>query len=75
MKTRTEHKITLSISELESLLNKMVEHRQNDKDLGQTVTIDLDFDTDWKTLRISDKADNAYQHSSYGECDGHRFTE
>ena len=40
-----------------------------------TVTIDLDYDTDWQTLRISDKVGNAYQHNSYAECNGHRFTE
>lgn len=75
MKIRTNHQITLSESELESLLSKMKEHRQNNNALGYTVTIDLDYDTDWQTLRISDKVGNAYQHNSYAECNGHRFTE
>lgn len=63
------------MSELESLLNKMVEHRRNNKDLSQTVTVSLDLDTDYDTLRISDKVGNAYQHNSYAECSGHLFTE
>lgn len=63
------------MSELESLLNKMIEHRQNNKDLAQTATIDLDYDTDWETLRLSDKVGNARQHSNYAECDGLSFTE
>lgn len=75
MRTRTSHQITLSISELESLLSKMTEHKENNGTLGNTVTIDLDYDTDWQTLRFSDKVGNAYQHNSYAECNGHRFTE
>lgn len=75
MRTRTSHQITLSISELESLLSKMKEHKEKNDSLGNTVTIDLDFDSDWQTLRISDKVGNAYQHNSYAEYNGHRFTE
>lgn len=75
MRTRTNHKITLSIQELESLLSKMKEHKEHNRDLSNTATIDLDYDSDWNTLRISDSVGNAYQHSSYAECVGHKFTE
>lgn len=75
MRKRTDHKITLYVKELESLLSKIQEHKRNNPDLDSTVTIELDFDTDWNSLRLSDNAGNAYQHSGYVECDGLKFTE
>lgn len=75
MRQKTEHKVSISICELESLLSKMKEHRENNSDLSTSATIDLDFDTDWGTLVISNGIGNAYQHSSYAECNGLKFTE
>lgn len=74
MKQPTTHRVTLSIEEMESLLRKMQENRQCNQTLSTQVSIDLDFDTDYETLRIADHADNAYQYNAYGECFGKRFT-
>lgn len=74
MKQLTGHRVTLSIDEMESLLQKMLGNRQCNQRLSTRVSIDLDFDTDYETLRIADHSDNAYQYNSYGECNGKCFT-
>lgn len=74
MKRPTEHQITFSIDELESIIRKMHEHRQCNRTEGSTVILDLDYDSDWRTLRIADHPDNAYQHNAYAECYGIVFT-
>ena len=74
MKQPTRHIVTLSIDEMESILRKMHENRQRNGTLSSRVTIDLDFDTDYETLRVADYSDNVYQYNSYGECNGKRFT-
>ena len=83
MKQPTRHIVTLSIDEMESILRKMHENRQRNGTLSSRVTIDLDFDTDYETLRVADHSDNVYQYNSYGiyffrvsygECNGKRFT-
>ena len=70
MKQPTRHRVTLSIDEMESLLQKMRENRLRNETLSSRVTVDLDYET----LRIADHSDNAYQYNSYGECNGKRFT-
>lgn len=74
MRQHTGHRITLSIEEMESILRKMHEHRAQNDSLSARVTLDLDYDTDYETLRIADRRDNAYQYNSYYECNGKRFT-
>nr|DAZ61887.1 MAG TPA: hypothetical protein [Caudoviricetes sp.] len=74
MKQPTRHRVTLSIDEMESLFQKMRENRLRNETLSSRVTVDLDYDTDYETLRIADHSDNAYQYNSYGECNGKRFT-
>ena len=74
MKTPTDHKITLSISQLEDLISMMKEHKSNNPDLSSSAIINLDYDTDMNSLVISDRIGNAKQFSSYAECNGHSFT-
>ena len=61
MKTQTEHKITVSISQLEDLISMMKEHKANKPDLSSSAIINLDYNTDMNSLVISDKIGNAEQ--------------
>lgn len=74
MRQQTIHRVTLSIEEMESILRKMDENRRQDDSLSARVTLNLEYDTDYETLRVADRRDNAYQYNSYYECNGKRFT-
>lgn len=74
MRESTQHKITLSSTELERLLSAISDNQKWLPDLNDTVTISLDFDTDTKSLRISKTQYQCLQHSKWSECASHNFT-
>lgn len=68
MKKPTEHKIVLTIEEMESIIKQMRENQQRNKSLSEQARFDLVFDTDWNAHRLASYT--GYQFNSYAECIG-----
>lgn len=68
MRKPTEHKIVLSIEELEPIIEKMKENQQRYTTLSDQIRLDLVFDTDWNAHRIDPAT--GYQFNCYAECIG-----
>ena len=60
--------ITLSVKELESLLEIMKANESNEI-IGKA-KFQLEYNTDYKTMVLRKGNKVGYQYSGYGECDG-----
>jgi hypothetical protein len=68
MKTQTNNKIILSISQMENIIKEMKENKSKNRYLSDTVRFDLDFNTDHNAHNLN--LNTGYQFNSYAECNG-----
>jgi len=72
MKQKTDLQITLSISEMKELIERMEEEHMRDNSTSENAVVSLSFDTNKLTLVI-DRDKRAHQLSAYQECTGTYF--
>jgi len=72
MKTKTDFQITLSISEMKELIEKMEEEHISDNSTSEVVIINLCYDTDKRTLAI-DRTKRIHLLSAYQDAKGSYF--
>jgi len=70
--TKTDLKLTISISEMKELIEKMEEEHISDNSTSEQVVVSLCEDSDKRTLVI-DRTERVHNLSSYQECNGAYF--